>query len=196
MTPKAGLLANCVIFRYHPCTLCYDSIHIGFSFGCLKPIGSYELGTDTVEDFFKSCKRDLSSAKKIASKKKAKGPKVFPFEVLIYEKAKETAKRDFNLFDDNAIKQFLVDIGVDCCHHHKYSKMEKNVWIIPAGHCFNVYFFDYKTSKDGYLAILFYSTKGKWIIKSLAKNTTDSFSNPLAEKLQNILSQNKEGVKK
>lgn len=143
-----------------------------------------EKSLDTITDFFKACRKDLVLSKK---KKKSRGSGALS-SVLVYGKAQNTARRDFNLYTESEIKQFIVDVGEQCCHHDQYDTLDENIWFIPKGHGFNVYFFDYKTSKTGYLAILFYKPKNCWVIKSLAKNTKN-FSNPFGEILGNMFPQ-------
>ncbi len=111
--------------------------------------------------------------------------------VIVYSKARESAKSHFNLHTDSEIKEFMVDIGKDNFHHYKSDQLDFELMkTVPKGYPFDVFYFTFKNLKDSYLAIINYVNKANkknfWLIKSFAKNENKVFENSFANQLQGI----------
>jgi len=144
--------------------------------------------------FLKACSDDLKKGVAMGTapkKKRTKKVTTFIPKVLVYSKAKETAKTDFNLQTDIKIKEFMTDVGKENYYHYKSDQLDNVLMsVIPKGYSFEVFYFTWKSVKDSYLAIIHYvnlqSKKDFWLIKSLAKNDTEVFKGSFADQLQSI----------
>lgn len=127
-----------------------------------------ELGKTQIKAFLKACREDLNPERRNK-----------PVNVYIHTQARETAKTDFNLNHEIEIKEFVVSIEARHLALEKFGALDHDVFGFPKGSPLEVYFFSFKSVKDGYLSFVHWKARKLWLLKSLKKNEKETFDNSL-----------------